>query len=206
MNRFLFALSTAVFTFLIGSNALAQCGTNTAFGTFCNRAPNGLAPGGVAYLYGTLIPNCGTFASTPNNFGPGQYFQMPVLAGGCYSVSTCGSSVDTQISCFQGTATTGPYAYNDDSGPLCTGVSASVNITPSFTDYTRVQVSQYNCQPGGTASITVSVRQNNNLSIISSSAAMCEGQTRGLTATPSKRFGNSYIWKWRSGDFYRNRC
>ena len=189
MNRFLFALSTAVFTFLIGSNALAQCGTNTAFGTFCNRAPNGLAPGGVAYLYGTLIPNCGTFASTPNNFGPGQYFQMPVLAGGCYSVSTCGSSVDTQISCFQGTATTGPYAYNDDSGPLCTGVSASVNITPSFTDYTRVQVSQYNCQPGGTASITVSVRQNNNLSIISSSAAMCEGQTRGLTATPASVSG-----------------
>lgn len=185
-------------------NVWAQCGSNTQSGASCNRAPNGLAPNGVTpYNYGTILPNagCGVFNATPNNFGPGQYFQMPVLAGGCYSISTCGATVNTRISCFQGNATTNPYAYNDDNGPICSGTAASVNITPNFTDYTRVQIRQGNCLPGGTASITVRVRQNNNLTITSSSAAMCEGETRTLTATPASVSGTLIAGSGDRGTF-----
>jgi len=112
---------------------------------------------------------------------------MPVLQGGSYSISTCNSpGFDSQITCFQAFNTIS-FAHNDDNGTICNdGIAgaASVTIVPIFTDYTRVQVSQYNCQSGGTASITVSVRQNNNLNITSSAANMCQGQTRSLTATP----------------------
>jgi|GEM_PF-2166578 len=199
----IFTAIVVVFSFVYSQNLFGQCGTNTQSGTVCNRAPNGNSPSGIPYLYGTLLPNagCGVFNATPNNFGPGQYFQMPVLAGGCYSVSTCGSSIDTQLSCFQGTATTSPFAYNDDNGPICGGLQASVDITPSFTDYTRVQVREYNCQVGGSASVTVNVRQNNNLNITSAATAMCEGQTRTLAATPASISGTLIAGSGDRGTF-----
>ncbi|MCF8465743.1 MAG: HYR domain-containing protein [Flavobacteriales bacterium] len=201
MNRLYSGSLTIIFS-LITLGAWAQCGTNTQSGAFCGRAPSGNSPGGIPYLYGTILPNagCGTFNSV-SGYGPGQYFQMPVLAGGCYSISTCGNSIDTQIGCFQGNATTNPFAYNDDNGPICTGAQASVNITPSFTDYTRVQVSQYNCLQGGSTSISVSVRQNNNLSITSAATAMCEGQTRTLTATPAPISGSLIVGSGNGGSF-----
>ncbi len=157
----------------------AQCGSNTTVGTFCNTRSNFFD---AQY---NADQGCGTYR-TITNYSPGEYFRMPVLSGGCYSIQTCGAPIDTQIMCFQGNNTTGPFAYNDDNGPLCGGNQASVNITPNFTDYTRVDVRQFNCRPGGTSSITVRIRQNNNLTITSSAANMCEGQTRGLTATPAR--------------------
>ena len=101
-------------------------------------------------FYGELLPNngCGTFASY-SPYNPGEYFRMPVLAGGCYSISTCGSSIDTQLSLYQGTDTSSPFAWRDDNGPFCSGTQASITFSPTFTDYTRVDVRQYNCQPGG---------------------------------------------------------
>lgn len=117
-------------------------------------------------------------------YSPGTYVSIPVLAGGCYSVSTCGAPFDTQINCFQGNTTTAPFAYDDDSGPLCGGLAASVTMVPNFTDYARLDIRQYACQPGGSSSITVTLQQNNNLSITSSSASMCQGQSRTLSAVP----------------------
>ncbi len=159
------------------NNLLAQCGSNTQSGNNCNTRSN--------FFYGELVPNLGITFVSVNNFGPGQYFRMPVLPGACYTVSTCGSTIDTQVSAFQGATTVGSYAWNDDNGPACTGLDASITITPNFNDYTRVQVRQFNCQVSGTTSTTVRVRQNNNLQITSSAANMCAGETRNLTATPA---------------------
>lgn len=135
--------------------------------------------------WGEMLPNagCGTFASY-SPFGPGQYFRMPVLQGGSYSISTCGASINTQITGFQQGNNTTAIFFNDDNGPLCASSNASVTYTPTFSDYLNVNVSEYNCLPGGTASITVQVRQNNNLNITSAATDMCEGDVRNLTATP----------------------
>jgi len=137
--------------------------------------------------YGEMVPNngCGVFRAY-TNYGPGQYFRMPVLQGGSYSVSTCGAPIDTQLTGYQAFNTTSGthFFYVDDNGPICSGLQSSVTFVPTFSDYTRVQVSQYNCQSGGSSSITVNVRQNNNLTITSSSASMCAGDTRSLSATP----------------------
>lgn len=135
--------------------------------------------------YGEMLPSNGCASNTAyNTFGPGQYFQMPVLMGGSYTISTCGESINTQITGYEGTNYASSIFYNDDNGPECNSTQASVTFTPNFTDYTRVMVSENNCLAGGSSSITVNVRQNNNLSFTSSSSAMCSGDTRTLTATP----------------------
>ena len=135
--------------------------------------------------WGEMLTNagCGTFASY-GPFGPGQYFRTPVLEGGSYTFSTCGATIDTQITGFQGTNPAYIF-YNDDNGVDCATTQASITYVPAFTDYIRVNVNQYNCSAGGTSSITVKVRQNNNLAFTSSSTAMCAGDTRTLTATPA---------------------
>lgn len=181
MKRF-FTTLVFIISFAAVQNLFAQCGTNTQSGTSCTPRSN--------YFASEILPNagCGVFNSL--SYSPGEYFRMPVLNGGCYTISTCGSSIDTQVMCYEGNNTTTPFAYNDDNGPDCSGTTASVNITPNFTDYTRVDVRQFNCNTGGTASITVKVRQNNNLNITSSSAAMCVGETRNLTATPATVTGS----------------
>jgi hypothetical protein len=170
---FLFQVRKAVFL-LIGclivapSPSTAQCARSNAY-------------------YGEMVPNngCGNFRAY-GTYGPGQYFRMPVLQGGSYSISTCGAPIDTQLTGYQAfnTAVGTQIFYVDDNGPICAGLQSSVTYVPNFSDYTRVQVSQYNCQSGGSSSITVRVRQNNNLNITSSSASMCAGDTRSLTATP----------------------
>ena len=146
-----------------------------------------------SFFYGEILPSsgCGVWTTSPTDFGPGEYFRMPVLAGGSYSISTCGNTIDTQITGFQGTTTTTSIFYNDDFGPDCpSSAQASINITPSFTDYTRVNVNEYNCLAGGSSSIFIKVRQNNNLSFTSSAADMCEGESRSLTATPTAVTGS----------------
>ncbi len=132
-----------------------------------------------------ILPTGGASPVSSLNYSPGTYFRMPVLAGGCYTIGTCGAPFDTQINCYQGTNTTAPFAYNDDAGPLCGTTAASCSMVPNFTDYARIDVRQYSCLPGGSSSITVTVQQNNNLAITSSTAAMCQGQTRTLSAVPA---------------------
>jgi PKD repeat protein len=154
-----------------------QCGANTTSGANCTRS---------SVYYGEVVPNagCGNYVNVVN-YSPGTHFRIPVLLGGCYTVSTCGAPINTQVAAFQGNATTGPFSYNDDNGPECAGTAASITMVPNFTDYARVDVRQSSCSAGGTSSITVQVRQNNNLVITSSGAAMCAGQSRSLTATPA---------------------
>ncbi len=134
---------------------------------------------------GLLAPTAGTTFVSYSPYSPGTYFQFPMINCGSYAISTCGASIDTQVTLWN-SANTATLAFNDDNGPLCTGNNASIdNYIPNFTNFAYAQVSQFNCLPGGSASINVFVRQNNNLAFTSSSAAMCSGQTRTLTATPA---------------------
>lgn len=129
-------------------------------------------------------PSSGTTFITSSGYSPGTYFAFPMINGLSYAVSTCGNTIDTQITGWSSSSISLLF-YNDDNGPLCVGSNASVdNYVPNFTGLAGVQVSQYNCSPGGSSSIFVQIRQNDNLVITSSGAAMCSGQTRGLTATP----------------------
>lgn len=171
-----------LFLCIIASGSLfndvkGQACVNTVLGANCTRS---------SVYAGEILPaSCGV-NSNVSNFSPANYFRIPVLTGACYTISTCGAPTDGQLSAFQGlVATTGQYAYNDDNGPDCAGAAASMVIVPTFTDYTTIDLREYNCQAGGTSSITIYVRQNNNLSCTFPTTNMCQGQTRALTATPA---------------------
>lgn len=136
------------------------------------------------YYHGVIIPSLGT-VSVSTNYGPGANFRMPVLNGGSYAISTCSASINTQLTGWDPTGSSLVF-YNDDNGPLCSGISASVdNYIPNFTDYLRVNVTENNCTFNTTSSVNVYIRQNNNIVFTSSSAAMCSGSTRMLSATPA---------------------
>lgn len=52
--------------------------------------------------YGEMVPDagCGVFRNY-SPYGPGEYFRMPVLQGGSYSISTCNSpGLDAQLTCY----------------------------------------------------------------------------------------------------------
>ena len=139
----------------------------------------------LTYYAGIGTASAGTNFATWSAFGPGQYFAFPVLNGGSYAISTCGAGFDTQLTGWNSSASSVVF-YNDDYGPLCNSTEASIdNYVPNFTNYMYVQVTQYNCIAGGSSSINLYLRQNNNLSFTSSSSAMCSGQTRTLGATPA---------------------
>jgi PKD repeat protein len=112
-----------------------------------------------SFYYGEILPGCGTFTQV-TDFGPGEYFRMPVTAGVSYTISTCPSSFDTQLTGFQGTITGTNVFYNNDVGPICATTRASITYTPTFTDFLRVNVNQNNCLPGGSTSAVVQVREN----------------------------------------------
>jgi hypothetical protein len=181
MGNYIYTISRTFLVLLslvvLQQQAAAQCGASTQSGTNCTRS---------SIYYGEVLPNggCGSPTSV-TNYSPGTHFRIPVLNGGCYSVSTCGAPINTQVAAFQGLATTGPFAWNDDNGPLCASTAASITMVPNFTDYARVDIRQSNCSAGGTSSITIQVMQNNNLTFTSSGAALCAGQNRTLVATPS---------------------
>ena len=138
----------------------------------------------LAGFTGTMAPSSGTTFMVWTNYSPGTYFNMPVLSGGSYAISTCGANMDTQISGYNPAPLL--VLYNDNNGPLCSGNEASVNnFIPNFTNFLSVQINEFPCLAGSLSSINVFIRQNNNLSITSSSASLCSGDILPLSALPA---------------------
>lgn len=171
--RALVILSIFSMTF---SSAYSQCTIGT--GAFTN--------------YGIVFPGCDAFNTTPTNFGPGQYAEMPMLIGGSYTVTTCGNGTfqgyDTQITARR--TNNALLGYDDDalSGECGTmTLNSYLDLTGTVNEYVRVGVKRYNCQPnaGGSTSIFVRFRQNNNLDWGSTVDEACEGSTVPLLATPA---------------------
>ena len=165
-----FALFVVLLTLVLGSVPSAAC---------IPRVPD---------YFGDVVPNngCGNFALYAG-VRLGEYVRTPVLEGGSYTISTCGASVDTQLTGFQGNITDTAFFYNDDHGPDCpTTTQASKTFAPDFTDYLRTAAQQYNCLPWDEARpvVTLKIRQNDNLAFTSPDTEMCSGQTRILEATP----------------------
>ena len=144
--------------------------------------------------YGSYYPGCGSFNQTPTSFGPGQYLLMPTRSGGSYTISTCGNGswqgYDTQITVRR---TNNVYLGYDDDATECGGMTLNswLNLTGTVNENVRVGVKRWNCQPnsGGSSSIYVRLRQNNNLSFATGSA--CEGDAISLGATPARSGTNN---------------
>lgn len=143
--------------------------------------------GPTTFLANTATPPCGTTGTT--TLGPGERVDLNVVTGATYTVSTCaGTSWDTEITGY----TYGGGAYDDmfydDDGCGTFAGPSTYTWTATFTGVLSVAVHRYQCQGYGTSggvSAILSYTQVDNLSFNSSSAAMCPGQTRALSASPA---------------------
>jgi hypothetical protein len=97
----------------------------------------------------------------------GEYsYLYNTTAGQVFRISTCGATVDTQLSIYDNSC--GFAAYNDDNGPSCSGVAASVDATSQGGNLFII-THEYNCVSGSTCiPITVTL-------ISDPSAVPCSG-------------------------------
>ncbi|HEX2899554.1 MAG TPA: glycine-rich protein, partial [Bacteroidia bacterium] len=96
------------------------------------------------------------------------------VAGAVYRISTCGATYDTQLSIY----TTGCafLAYNDDNGPSCSGLQASVDVTSPGGSLYAV-MNQYYCTTNTTCTSLY-------ITLISMPVSPCATPT-SVTANPS---------------------
>lgn len=96
--------------------------------------------------WGPVTPPCNSF--TTGSVGSGTYTFFNIEAGANYTISTCGSSFDTQLSIYVDYGAGWLYqAGNNDNGPDCSGTAASVNWTSSWTTSNAIAVvNRNNCQ------------------------------------------------------------
>ncbi|MBK9453139.1 MAG: CUB domain-containing protein [Bacteroidetes bacterium] len=131
---------------------------------------------------GWTVGQTGTI--TTCQFGGERSTIFNTVAGAVYRISTCGAAYDTQLSIY----TTGCtfVAYNDDNGPACGGVAASVQFASPGGNLYSV-MNQYYCStnttctnvtitlvslPGPTCNYVVPATGNN--SITASSGNICD--------------------------------
>lgn len=98
-------------------------------------------PSGSSY---PTIP-CGSFSS-PLSVGSGTYTYFTAIAGENYTVSTCGSSFDTDLSIYDANPAWTARAWNDNNGPDCSGTAASVTWTASYSGDHIAIVNRASCQ------------------------------------------------------------
>jgi gliding motility-associated-like protein len=123
------------------SDSNAQCAYNSGGSTTITCTSN--------------APFSGT-VSCSNMLG-NRIFRISGLSASCrYRISTCGqNNFDTQLTIYpQGGGTA--LATNDDNGPGCTGLQASIDFTPPSSGIYDIKLNQFNCV-ASTTPTTVSV-------------------------------------------------
>ena len=130
----------------------------TYFSGGCNNFNNFLSN-----VNGTGFAPCGSYAVT-TTIGPGQYQSQYCYLGSSYTINTCGSCFDTQLSGYQGGSAV--LYYNDDNG-ICTsnggtGLDSWVDWTSSVNGWVQIQVTRFNCQAwtAGSCSAILRVMEN----------------------------------------------
>ncbi len=125
----LFFISSFLF---LNNHSFAQCGY-TAGGSNFWCSP------------GIPAPTTAGQSVSCNNMYAGEIVRVLNMTAGCtYRISTCGASYDTQLTIYpQGGG--GSLGYNDDNGPACSGVPASLDFIPSVNGNYDVKLNQYFC-------------------------------------------------------------
>lgn len=96
---------------------------------------------------GTAYPSipCNNFSGNIA-VGSGTFTFFTAVAGRNYTISTCGSSFDTQLTIYDANPAWTVRAYNDDNGPDCATSAASINWTATFSGDHIAIVNRFNCQ------------------------------------------------------------
>jgi hypothetical protein len=125
MKRILLLIISILFTFNI---AHSQCTWSGSSGASVGKPP------------------CGSFGS--RSVGSGSYTFWDACQGDNYTMSTCGSPFDTQLTWYRHIGSWISQVYNDDNGPDCGGAQASMDFLYTHANSTNniMIVNRYNCQ------------------------------------------------------------
>ncbi|MCX7767686.1 MAG: PKD domain-containing protein [Flavobacteriales bacterium] len=146
--------------------------------------------------YPTSTPITVTCNGTPQTITTchwgGEYFLLNVTAGNTYLISNCGGSWDSQITVYNNSTNT-VIAYNDDNGPGCPGLQASVQFTATFTGVVRVLINQYFCTSNSSCIPTYVTCTAppppppcpSAINVTATPSTICPGQTSNLNASSS---------------------
>lgn len=149
----------------ISTNVFAQCDWYSSNTACTSNAPITL---------GQSI----TCTPLDNNAGRSNLVVNNMVAGNIYRISNCGSEVDTQLTIRD--ALGNVVAYNDDNGPECAGISASLDFVCPSNGQFWAQLNRFDCDEIG---------NNNNgtitVTLISNSATTCSTTATTLTASSS---------------------
>ncbi len=129
------------------------------------------------------VPPCGIFSQ--DLLGSGTYSTVDVITGGNYTFSTCGSSFDTQVT---GYTTGGGFLFfNDNDGPDCVGINASVNWVSSISGPIRIMVNRAACQGHDFTGVSavLKYRQNDNINFNLPATICSSDGVITLNATPT---------------------
>gem|GEM_PF-3393881 len=126
------------------ANGGATCGggTQTMTVTLTVAGPPCSWSGSSGSSYPTIV--CGSFTSVPA--GSGTYTYFTAVAGATYTVSTCGSSFDTDLTIYDANPAWTARAWNQDNGPDCAGTNASVQWTATYSGDHIAVVNRVGCQ------------------------------------------------------------
>ncbi|MCW5909093.1 MAG: hypothetical protein KIS94_14605, partial [Chitinophagales bacterium] len=134
---------------------------------------------------GSVTPGCGTFSSAAN-VAVGTYRTMNVVQGVNYSITTCNSTpstLNTQLTLRDNSENY--LAHNDDNGPHCSGIKASLDWTATYTGVSRIHVHKDDCESvwSGTSAV-LQVRQNTlvGLGAVTPAGNICQNGSKKLTA------------------------
>ncbi len=176
-----FLLLATIFLNLEKSNA--QCG-------WSGQSNQGTLPG---------IP-CGSFSSV-SNIGSGTYTFFTAYQGSNYTFSTCGDGYDTELTIywFDGSSWVA-QAFDDDNGPDCGGLQASINWTnpnASSGNYLIV-LNEWNCLGHTGVSHLLLYRENAPGAPSgnpSGGTTICTGSSVTLSRNSTPPTGITYYWE-----------
>ncbi len=145
-----------------------------------------------------LFPS--TSGWTTQSAGSGTYTYWQGCQGDNYTVSSCGSSFDTQLTFYRYDGSNWiPQYYNDDGGPDCPGVAASISFFYDLpnTNSNIFVLNRYDCQGyNGTTSAVLKYRNEgpNTPPTPTGGGSYCSGTT--ITRGGSPAYSNiTYYWQ-----------
>ncbi|MGE3823139.1 MAG: hypothetical protein AB7G44_02865, partial [Bacteroidia bacterium] len=131
-----------------------------------------------------LIP-CGSFSGNIL-VGSGTYTYFTAYAGASYTVSTCGSPFDTQLSIYDANPAWSYRTGNNDNGPDCGGAQASVTWTATYTGDHIAIVNRANCQQHDFTGQSAILKFRQNPPTLSDPASpVCPGNQQTITSNQS---------------------
>jgi hypothetical protein len=139
------------------------------------------------------------------DFGASVWYTFTPTTNGTYLIATCGSDFDTVLSIYTGTCgllTPIANGCNDDDGPACSGLTASVSFTGTAGTTYYILVGGAVVSTGNLA-ITATAAATPGVPVITQqpqSQTVCAGDEVTFTVAASSASEISYQWRLNGGD------